>query len=105
MGDILRLPHSPKPKKKKRAFRCGECKAKLLVSQPGFGTCENCHTGEALPIGHIATYGHHEGKEVYLASSLMREYRQEGDVEYARDDLEDDIRNRDIFVVWDIERD
>jgi len=91
---------TPRKKRKKKPELCEDCKTPLRI-HPGWGSCETCHRGAALPIGWVATSGHHEGKEVFLASALMRELRQDCDPKDAKEELEDELRSKDYFVVWD----
>ena len=101
MARPFRLEFEP-PKKKRKPKTCGDCKQPLILYR-GWGSCEGCHRGTALPIGYIATYGHHEGKEVYLASSIVRELSQDMSRTEAEEEIGDDLEDRNIFVIWDIE--
>jgi hypothetical protein len=102
MGRPFRLEIEPLKKRKRKPKVCQDCKQPLLLYR-GWGSCENCHRGCALPIGYVATYGHHEGKEVYLASAIIRELSQDMTHAEAEKDIEEDLEDRNIFVVWDIE--
>lgn len=77
---------------------CPDCKKPLIISK-GWGSCEECHRGISLPIGRVKSTGSQNGKEVHLASSILRELSQDSDLDDAKDDLEDDLRDKGFLVI------
>lgn len=102
MSRAFRLPE-PRTPRRRKPTRCEACRQPLRVTR-GWGSCEACGTGTALPIGHVITKGH-KGKEVYLASSILRELAQEGSLETAREDLQDELKDRAYLVIEEVEPD
>ena len=100
----LSLPRRGSPRRKHHP-RCEDCKERLLLRLPGWGSCENCHRGYALPVGFVGTYGDHREKEVYLASMVMQEIRQDCSIDEADNHFEDELRDKKIIVIWDVEFD
>lgn len=96
-------PSESKKKRTRKPAACSDCKTPLLVST-GWGSCESCHRGTSLPIGRIASTGRQKGKEVYLASTLLREASQDGMPDEAMEDLLEELQEKGYLVVWDLEK-
>ena len=103
-SDSIKLPNPDdrKSKRKRKRLECSDCKTPLIV-YIGWGSCESCHRGTSLPIGRIASTGKQKGKEVHLASTVLRELQQDDMPEDAREELLDELKEKSYFIVWDLE--
>ncbi len=98
----LPKPDDRKKRKPKKLKECPDCKIPL-ITYPGWGSCESCHRGMSLPIWRIASTGRQRGKEVHLASMVLRELSQDVILADAKEDLLDELDEKHYFIVWDME--
>lgn len=93
--------------KKRKPEKCPECKGSLTImkTKKGLGYCETCCQVTAVPVGIIVNKGSHKGKLVYLASSVLAEEAQDADMRDAKEELKEELRTRDYFLVKLFEED
>lgn len=85
-----------------RTERCTECDGILKRSRSRFGSgyCEACALFMPVAIGRIVSKGPHQGKYIYLKSAILREVRESNDdPSDISAEVDDELRNRDYFVI------
>lgn len=57
----------------------------------------------SIPVGRIASTGRSRGKEVHLASQILRELSQDADLDEAKEDLLDELDDKGYLIIWDLD--
>ena len=101
---VLRLPDPAYAKRRKsRQPKCSDCRGILSLTR-GQAYCEQCSLTTPIPIGRVASIGHHNGKYVYLKSILMKEIREDyADIEDQKAALFRELKDRNILFIEEID--
>jgi len=99
---FLPKPEDKKKSKPRKPKECPDCKVPLIIYR-GWASCESCHRGMSIPVGRIASTGRSKGKEVHLASQVLRELSQDDILSEAKEDLLDELDNKNYYIIWDLE--
>lgn len=81
---------------------CKRCDRPVVISavRPGWGSCENCRTGQALPIGKVASFGRQKGMCVYEKSAILAELLETTEnVQSAREELDMELDLRRYLII------
>jgi len=85
-----------------RTERCSECDGIIKRSRARFGSgyCEACSISMPVAIGRIVSKGPHQGKYIYLKSAILQEIREgNADPRDISAEVDEELRNRDFFVI------
>jgi len=98
LAKILKI----KPKPSRPPDLCKHCDRALLISviRRGWGSCECCATGQAIPIGRVSSSGRQHGKYVYEKNAILAEILETtGNVQSAREELKVELDLRKYLIV------
>jgi len=88
----------PKPP---RVDNCKQCDRKIIRSiRRGWGSCENCMAGQAIPIGKVVSAGRQKDMYVYEKSAILAELLEiTGNLQSAREELRVELNLRRYLII------